>query len=149
MSERLAFADFPGVPPDPALLPAPTPEQRVFEAGLAEGWLRLQACTGCSRARFPIGPVCPYCGGEAWEWRTLSGLGHVQSWVRYHRAYVPTFEAIVPYSVVAVQLDEGPWIFGRFDGGGEPHTSRRVRTVVERWPEGRCVVTFAAAEDLS
>jgi uncharacterized OB-fold protein len=147
LSERIVSTEFPGRP-DLTLLPALTPEQQAFEAALGDGLLRLPGCSGCGRTRFPIAPVCPHCGWEAWEWRSLSGLGRVHSWVRYHRQYVPAFEPLVPYSVVTVQMDEGPLLVGRFAGGCEPQTGLRLRAVAERWPEGRQVVAFAPAGDV-
>lgn len=146
LPDLLAIVDFPAAA-DPGLLPAPIPEAGPYEEGLAQGRLRLQACSACDRLRFPIAPVCPYCGGEEAEWRSLTGLGRVLAWVRYHRAYVPAFEPLVPYSVLTVGLDEGPRLFGRLADQSSPRAGLRVRTVIERWPEGRHVPAFVGAEE--
>ncbi len=146
LTEPLAIVDFRAAAAGDALLPALVPEARPHEAGLAEGVLRLQACSRCRRVRFPIAPVCPYCGGEVAEWRPLTGLGRVHSWARYHRAYVPAFEPLVPYSVLDVELDEGPRLFGRLADRSAPRTGLRVRAIVERWPGGRFVPAFVALD---
>ncbi len=145
LRERLPIVDFPAAA-DAALLPARLPEAEPYEKGLAGGRLRLQACAACARLRFPIAPVCPYCGGEAAGWRSLTGRGSVLAWVRYHRAYVPAFEPLVPYSVLTVQLDEGPRLFGRLADQAIPRAGLRVRTIVERWPAGRHVPAFVAED---
>jgi len=74
------------------------------------------------------------------------GLGLVHSWVRYHRAYVPAFEPLLPYSAVSVEPDEGPRLFGRFTSSGLPKIGLRVQTVAERWTTERVVTAFAAVD---
>ena len=145
MPEPIAVIEFPGVA-DAALLPAPVPEARPYEDGLASGVLRLQACGGCGRLRFPVAPVCPYCNSEETAWQSVSGRGRVHTWARYHRAFVPAFERLVPYVVVLVALDGGPLLPGRLASDAEPAAGMTVRMVVERWPGGRCVPAFVPAE---
>ena len=134
-------------PQDPtSLLPAVTPDNRRYWDGLAAGELNVQYCSGCTRLRYPIVPVCPYCTGTLWQWRKLSGKGQVYSWVRYHRSYLPEFEDLMPYIVITAQMDEGVRMYGRLANTiarnegvdiGAP-----VETVIERWPDGRCVPAF-------
>jgi uncharacterized OB-fold protein len=145
LPERLAVLDFPGAAADARLVPVPTADVAPFEAGLADRVLRLQACTGCGRVRFPVAPVCPYCAGGDAEWREVDGRGRVHSWVRYHRAFVPEFEPLVPYSVLCVELDAGVRLFGRFAAQATPGLGQRVQAAAERWPEGRFVLAFAPA----
>lgn len=137
--------DFPGCAVDARLLPVPTADVAPFEAGLAERVLRLQACTDCGRVRFPVAPVCPYCGSADGEWREVEGRGRVHSWVRYHRAFAPEFEPLVPYSVLCVELDAGVRLFGRVAAQTTPELGQPVRAAAERWPEGRFVIAFATA----
>lgn len=68
--------------------------------------LSLQRCTKCGRFRYPPGPVCPDCLGDAFDWVQLHGIGRVISWVVFHRQYFP--ELPVPYHVAAVEVPEGP-----------------------------------------
>lgn len=134
-------------PQDPTgLLPALTPDNREYWDGLAAGELRVQRCTGCNRLRYPIVPVCPHCSGTKFDWRKLSGRGQVYSWVRYHRGYLPEFEDLMPYIVITAQMQEGVRMYGRLANTiardekiamGAP-----VETIIERWPDGRCVPAF-------
>lgn len=135
-------------PVDPAsILPAVTPDSEPFWKGCAEGRLLLQACLACGRPRHPIAPACPYCRGNAWRWREMSGRGTVFSWVRYHKSYLPEFADLIPYVVATVELEEGPRLFGRLIGRDiQPAIGRPVALVIERWPDGRCVPAFALKE---
>lgn len=47
---------------------------------------------------------------------TSEGLGSVYSWVVVHRTLNPGFEGQTPYAVVAVDLDGGGRMMGRFLG---------------------------------
>lgn len=131
-------------PKDPGgLLPAITPDNEKFWDALARGELIVQQCGGCARPRWPIAPVCPYCGKTEWSWRNCSGAGAVFSWVRYRRSYLPEFEDVMPYAVATVQLDEGVRMFGRMiDQKDDPVIGQKVTAVIERWPDGRCVPAF-------
>lgn len=84
--------------------------------GLAHGQLLLQACLDCGRIRFPPMPSCPYCGGFSAQDHNASGHGQLYSWVVVHRALHPEYVGEVPYTIAAVDLDDGPRIFGRFVG---------------------------------
>lgn len=132
-------------PCDPAdLLPAVTPDSAPFWDGLMQGGLVVQACGGCGRPRFPIAPVCPHCGATAFGWRELSGRGRIFSWVRYHRSFLPEFEDLVPYVVITAQLEEGVRMIGRLlERDVTPASGMAVATVIERWPNGRCVPVFS------
>lgn len=143
--EPLEIRGFPGAGDPAALLPARTLQNAPFFDGLARGALSVQACEACGRARWPIAPVCPHCGGRAFAWRALSGAGTVHSWVRYRRGYLPEFEALMPYDVLCVSLDGGPRLFGRLAGSGEPRIGMAVQAIVERFPGGECVPAFVPA----
>lgn len=97
----------------PAVKPLPSlsPLNRPFWAGAARGRLTLQKCCSCGHIRFPVGPVCTRCLGSETEWTELSGRGVVLSHLVFHQVYHPAWKDDVPYSVVLVQLDEGPRIF--------------------------------------
>jgi uncharacterized OB-fold protein len=60
----------------------------------------------------------------------MSGRGAVLSWVKLHRQYFPTLP--VPYVVVAVQLEEGPIMFGNLDQEAPLSAGGRVQLVLER-----------------
>lgn len=134
-------------PIDPtSLLPAVTPDNTPYWNGLAQGELNVQVCGGCKRPRYPIVPVCPHCTSTQWNWTQLSGRGQVFSWVRYHRSYLPEFEDLMPYIVITAQMDEDVRMYGRLvdrlDRSEKLAIGTPVETVVERWPDGRCVPAF-------
>ena len=89
-------------------LPIIYPEELPYWEGLKARRLLLQRCTDCAKVWFPIGPVCPGCLSDAFEWAPMSGRGVVHNFVVYERAWLPWFENRLPYAVVQVQLDEGP-----------------------------------------
>lgn len=141
MSLPVIERTFAGDPDD--LLPAITSDNEPYWSALARGELIAQACTECGRMRFPIMPVCPYCGATKWQWRQLDGRGHVHSWVRYHRCFLDEFRDLIPYVVITAQLDKGVRIIGRLlDRDASPATGMPVTTVLERWLNGRCVPAF-------
>jgi hypothetical protein len=65
----------------------------------------------------------------------------VYSWVTVHRALDPVFGDDVPYTVLAVDLDEGPRIFGRLCGNASPEAGQRVLAVIYA-VEGQPLVGF-------
>ena len=106
--------------------------------------MTAQHCDDCSRPRFPIAPVCPHCGATAWQWRGLTGKGHVFAWVRYHRSYLPEFADLVPYVVITAALEGGVRMIGRLlERDCQPKIGQPVAMLAERWPDGRCVPVFS------
>src|SRR6476661_319959 len=100
---------------DPALATA-------FEEALDAGTLRLRRCTACGLMLPPDRALCPSCWSKALEWREAEGTGTVYSAVEFHRAFgdIP-----IPYTVVQVELDEGPRVIGWTEG--KPAGGTRVR----------------------
>ena len=88
-------------------LPRVTPDNAPFWEGCRRHVLMLPRCTGCERAHWPPGPVCPYCLGEAVEWIPASGKGIVSTWVVLHREWFAAFRDDLPYNVAQVELEEG------------------------------------------
>jgi len=139
----LEITDFPGSGDPSHLLPRATRLNEPYFAGLAEGRLRLQRCTACGHARYPVAPACPRCATSGGRWDELAGTGSVHSWIRYRRSYLPEFEPLMPYVVLCVALDDGPRMVGRLArAGGDPAIGGRVRAVVERLPSGRHTLAF-------
>jgi uncharacterized OB-fold protein len=143
---RLAERPFPGAG-DPARLRAPA--NRSTEPhldGLREGRLMLQRCARCERMRFPPGPVCPACSSEEHRWVRHDGQATVHSWIRYHRAYLPEYEPLMPYVVVCAQLRDGPRMFARLcEDPAEPAFGMELQAIVERCTGGECILGFVAA----
>ncbi|HEY4065953.1 MAG TPA: OB-fold domain-containing protein [Burkholderiaceae bacterium] len=152
----LKIVGFPGGHASGVVRPLITPDTEPHHEALTRGALLLPRCDACARMRLPATPACTWCGGTASTWSRATGQGRVHSWVRYHRAYLPEFAALVPYAVLAVQLDEGPVAFGRLVAGPAgastppdappPRIGQPARAVVERWADGFCGLAFELAE---
>jgi uncharacterized protein len=139
---------FPGGFPLAGLVPPPTASVRPQLDALRQGRLIFQVCAACGRWRGLVAPVCPYCRDRRWEWRDSRGAGMAVSWVRYHRAYLEAFKALVPYVVLCVELDEGLRIFGRLAGtGAAPKVGLRVAAIIERWADDGLAPAFVPAMD--
>jgi uncharacterized protein len=92
------------------MLPLETPDTAGYFEGTRIGELRVQACRSCGRLRHPPCPVCPWCHSTEREWRTMSGLGRIWSFIVPHPPLLPGFTEMAPYNVVIVELDEDPTI---------------------------------------
>jgi uncharacterized protein len=140
---RLEVRAFPGRGDPSYLHPTITPQNRPFYDGLARRELVVLRCAKCRNARFPAGPVCPHCHSAEAAWEGIAGTGTVRSWMRYHRSYVPELEDVLPYTIVVVELDDGPALFGRLaTDGNDAFIGMRTRTIVERWADGTFVHAF-------
>ncbi|MFN8719712.1 MAG: Zn-ribbon domain-containing OB-fold protein [Rhodospirillales bacterium] len=141
MSLTMLARDFPKDPR--GLLPDITPDSETFWNGLKDGRLLVQACSACSRQRWPIAPVCPHCGTTGFGWAALSGKGTVFSWIRYRRSYLPEFEDVMPYAVVTGELGPDVRMYGRLLSTDMPVTiGAPLELVVERWPDDVFVPAF-------
>jgi uncharacterized protein len=104
MSDRVQTG-FIEVPPDA--------DSRWWWDALDAGRVMLPRCGACERYFFPPQPTCPYCSSSTWQAVESRGLGQVYSWVVIHVALDPAFADDVPYTILAVELDEGVRMFGR------------------------------------
>ena len=91
-------------------LPAPiiNPDSAAYWEGAREGKLLLQRCCDCGRLRFFPRYLCTECGSDKTEWSEVSGRGTVHIFTIVHRAAFPEFQAITPYIVALIDLEEGP-----------------------------------------
>lgn len=87
---------------------APACDQRYFGA-LAEGRFEIPRCNSCGRFHFYPRVLCPHCGSQALEWRAPSGRGVVYSVTIVRKGGDD-------YTVVLVDLDEGPRLMSRVVG---------------------------------
>ena len=90
--------------------PVPNPDNRGFWDGCRRGELRLQRCTRCGVWRHHPRPICPACRSFDYEWALASGRGVVHTFTIVHRPTLPAFEAQLPYNVIVVRLEEGPFM---------------------------------------
>jgi hypothetical protein len=129
------------------VLPTIDDRNRPFWDGCSVGELRLQACRGCGRLRYPISDACPNCLSPEHDWRVMSGDGEILSWVVFQRAYHPAWLARTPYNVVLVQLREGPRMFGNVEplGRTDLTVGAAVRVVFAPAVDGGGAIAGAGA----
>lgn len=83
-----------------------------FTDGLAQGQLRYQRCKDCGTAQTLSRLACTACGSPRLAWRQASGRGTVVAASVVSRAPSDTFRPLVPYTLVLVELAEGPQVVG-------------------------------------
>ena len=117
---------------------------RPFWDACREHRLMLQRCKGTGQCFFPPAPVSPFTGRPDWEWVTASGKGTVWSWVVFHQGYFPGMKDELPYPVVMVQLDEGPFLLTNLEGmeAEEIGIGQRVSVRFPGGPEGFVLPQF-------
>ena len=108
---------------EPKPVPHPTPESQPYWDAAAQGKLTLQRCTACGTVRHYPQLVCAHCYSLDVEWIEASGHGTIHSWTVAHHAFHPAFKADLPYTLVTVDLAEGPRAMGRLD----PASQERLR----------------------
>jgi uncharacterized OB-fold protein len=89
-------------------LPRIDDDTRAYWAGLARGELLLQHCRDCGYVQFYQRALCGRCLGAGLEHRPASGRGTIYSFSTVYRPPSPEFKDDVPYTVVLVELAEGP-----------------------------------------
>ena len=97
-------------------------------------------CTGCSAILWPPRTICPKCFHDKFEWEQLRGKGQLLTYTVIH--FPPTqFQAIAPYAVGIVKMQEGPQLPGmirnvQLDGLtiGMPLQADFESGVLKEWP---------------
>lgn len=79
-----------------------------FTEGLAQGLVRYQRCSACGTAQTLARYACQHCGHGALAWHDAAGTGTVRAVTVVARAPSDEFRPHAPYTLVLVQLDEGP-----------------------------------------
>ncbi len=112
------------------IAPQLDPESTPWWEALRAGSFTVPECA-IGHTWFPAAPACPHCGDTRTALRPVSGRGSVYSWVVTRRALSPAFAEDVPYTVVAVDLDEGPRVIARLIGDdGSVTAGMAVRATV-------------------
>jgi uncharacterized OB-fold protein len=92
------------------LLPTKTELNTPFFEGSLEGKLRLQRSKKTGRVYFPpVSVDADDLAGEL-EWVDVSGRATLWSWTVFHKAYFSQLRDEIPYPVIMVQLEEGPFM---------------------------------------
>ncbi|NLD68122.1 MAG: DNA-binding protein [Limnobacter sp.] len=83
-----------------------------FNEGLQLGILRYQRCTACGGAQTLVRYACRHCGHEGLSWSDAGGSATVRAVTVVTRAPSNEFRPLAPYTLVLVELDEGPRLMG-------------------------------------
>jgi uncharacterized protein len=113
-----------------------------FAQGLAAGVLRYQRCGACGQAQTGQRFACTACGSVRLAWCDAAGTGTVWAVSTVHRAPTDAWRALVPYTLVMVDVDEGPRVMAQ----GAPGLVIGARVVAQPVVlAGQALVRFVAA----
>ncbi len=114
-----------------AVLPAPTVDSRPFWDACNADALLLQRCGHCAHLFYYARRLCPACGGTELRWEPSAGRGSVYSFSEVHVAFHGSAsDGRLPYTVVLIDLDEGPRMLSRWVPGGAASPAVGQRAVV-------------------
>ncbi len=85
--------------------------------GLAQGVIRYQHCAGCGHVQRLARHACERCDSDRLLWLDASGTGTVYAVSEVARVPSASFRALVPYTLVLVDLDEGARVMGHAEPG--------------------------------
>jgi hypothetical protein len=88
--------------------------KNYYEALKQDKLLGLK-CHACGAVTVPPALVCRQCAGQSLEIVGLQGSGRIRTFTTVFVA-AEGRESEVPYTIVLVELDEGPWLMGNLDG---------------------------------
>ncbi len=86
-----------------------------YNEALKQNRLLGLKCKKCGTVTTPPKMVCRECAGSDLEITELKGAGKIKT---FTTVYVPSEgrEGEIPYIIVLVELDEGPWVMGNLAG---------------------------------
>jgi len=86
-----------------------------FYRFVGEGKLMAAKCCRCGLVLLPPRPVCTKCYSKDLQWVELKGHGKLLTYTVIHVS-PKQFEALAPYSVGILKLDEGQQLLGMIRG---------------------------------
>lgn len=103
---------------DAPMKPAPPESElsRPYWEAAAKGELVIQQCGSCGALRHYPRLICDQCYSDEVSWKSASGRGTIHSWTVAHHPFHPAFKDELPYTIVTVDLEEGPRALGRWSG---------------------------------
>lgn len=113
-----------------------------FYKFLAEGKLMAAKCQKCGKIHLPPRPMCDNCYGQEFTWMEVSGKGKLLTYTTIHVA-PHQFQALVPYTVGIVQLENGLKLPGMISGipqdavkiGMELNVEFKACDAGQTWPQ--------------
>lgn len=86
-----------------------------FYKFVGEGKLMAAKCSKCGEVMLPPRPVCPKCFNKNLNWVEVKPRGRLLTYTVIHVS-PKQFEALAPYTVGIVKLDDGPQLLGMIRG---------------------------------
>lgn len=102
---------------------------RLYLDRLEEGELVGTKCPECDEVFAPPRKMCPHCGEDDLEKVELEGKGKIHVFTAIHVS-PPHLKEKAPYTVVVVDLNEGPRIMGRLLGV-DPNKPEKIESEME------------------
>ncbi|ASW90086.1 Zn-ribbon domain-containing OB-fold protein [Mycobacterium marseillense] len=89
-------------------LPVPDESSAPFWSAAADHVLTAPRCARCGKLSMPPGVACPHCHttDPGFAFTPVSGRGVVRSWTVVRQAFLPGFDADLPFVLVDVELAE-------------------------------------------
>lgn len=89
-------------------LPVPDESSSAFWSAAADHVLTVARCARCGKFSMPPGVACPHCHATDpdFAFTPVSGRGVVRSWTVVRQAFLPGFDADLPFVLVDVELAE-------------------------------------------
>lgn len=89
-------------------LPVPDESSSPFWSAAADHVLTVARCARCGKFSMPPGVACPHCHATdpGFAFTPVSGRGVVRSWTVVRQAFLPGFDADLPFVLVDVELAE-------------------------------------------
>lgn len=99
-------------------VPGPTVTERTepFWKSAEEGTLLIQRCASCGHVIMYPRSHCPVCWSDDLSWIEAKGTGRLKSFSEIHKPGHHGWTAAAPYTVILVQLDEGPTMLSHLVG---------------------------------
>jgi uncharacterized protein len=89
-----------------------------FYKFLSQSKLMAGKCNKCGKIHLPPRPLCDNCYSQDFAWVEVSGKGKLLTYTIIHVA-PPQFQALVPYTVGIIQLEDGLKLPGMISGVAE------------------------------
>jgi uncharacterized OB-fold protein len=93
-------------------VPVPDEQSAPYWRAAAEHTLAIPRCAECMEFTMPPDVVCPHCGATdpAFEFIPVERSGIVRSWTVVRQAFLPGFDADLPFVLVDVELIATPGV---------------------------------------
>lgn len=122
-----------------------------FFAACNEEKVLIQRCRASNCRSYVYYPrvCCPVCRRGELEWTQVSGRGRLSTFTIVHRPHHPGFAAEAPYFFAAIELDEGPLLYGRLDHARDdpPAIGAAVEPVFMAHAPGQKLLGFRIARE--